>query len=206
MPLLVHCPNNCQMRLPANRMGKVVRCVDCQTPLRIPELDSPLLRTGNWVECRAKRAIKKTDQINNAHDIANQTASSSLPIQTDPTPNNPKTTSAFNGTSAHNAGFRLEPPPQNARLLRAKPWRMVEPLTTIEPEAHLTPIDLELAPASTYPAPKTPSRAQERSVMNLESNQEAASINNADPTDWLSIIRELFWYETPADDEPPQSV
>ena len=197
MPLLVHCPNKCQIRLPSNRMGKVVRCLDCQTPIIIPELDSPLLRTGNWVECRAKRAIKKTDRDNKAHNIANQT--SSLPIKVEPASNGLAT------TNAHDAVFPLTPPPQNARLLRAKPWRMVEPLTSVDPEACLTSIDLELASASACPAPTMPPQALERSAAISEFAPEKPNIDNSVAAGWLSIIRKLLWYETPAEEEPPQS-
>jgi len=165
MPLLVHCPNNCRIRLPSNRMGKVVRCLECQTPIRIPELDSPLLRTGNWVECRAKRAI-----------------------------------------NALNAALPLTPPPQNARLLRAKPWRMVEPLTSVDPEICLTPLDLELTSANPTPPPTMPSQAQEGSAPNLEFNQQRANIDHGGTADWFSTIRKLLWYEPPADKKPPQSV
>ena len=204
MPLLVHCPNNCQIRLPSNRMGKVVRCLECQTPIRIPELDSPLLRTGNWVECRAKRAIKKTDQNNNTHDIDNQTPLSCLPVQATPAPNGPETTGA--PSSALNAALPPTPPPQNARLLRAKPWRMVEPLTSVDPETCLTPLDLELTSANPTPPPTMPSQAQEGSAPNLEFNQQRAKIDHGGTADWFSTIRKLLWYEPPADKKPPQSV
>ena len=193
MPLLVHCPNNCQIRLPSNRMGKVVRCVECQTPIRIPELDSPLLRTGNWVECRAKRAIKKTDQSNTG-EVTIQSPLPSLPIQADRAPTNSETTSAV----------PLTPPRQNARLLRAKPWRTVEPLTSVDPEACLTPIDLELTPASASPTPAMPIQVQERSATNFEFSAEQPSIGNA-ADGWLSKIRKLLWYETSAAEEPPPS-
>lgn len=196
MPLLVHCPNNCQFRVPSNRMGKVVRCANCQTPIRIPEFESPLLRTGNWVECRAKRAIKKADQNSNAHDIANQTP---LP----PSIQSALASNAAGTTSGVNTVLPLEPPRQNARLLRAKPWRMVEPLTSVDPEACLTPIDLELAPVSARPTP-VPTQTHERSPANLEFNLK--KLSDAGPTDWLSTIRKLLWYETPADKKPPQSI
>ena len=176
MPLLVHCPNNCQIQLPSNRMGKVVRCVACQTPIRIPELESPLLRTGNWVECRAKRAIKKTDLNNNDHEIANQTPSPSLPIQDHPAPIGPGTTNAV----------PLPPPQHNARLLRARPWRTVQPLTSVDPEDCLPPIDLELA---------MPFQTQERSATNLEFPPEQPRIDNVEAAGWLAKIRKLLWYE-----------
>ena len=176
MPLLVHCPNNCQIQLPSNRMGKVVRCVACQTPIRIPELESPLLRTGNWVECRAKRAIKKTDLNNNDHEIENQTPSPSLPIQDHPAPIGPGTTNAV----------PLPPPQHNARLLRARPWRTVQPLTSVDPEDCLPPIDLELA---------MPFQTQERSATNLEFTPEQPRIDNAEAAGWLAKIRKLLWYE-----------
>ena len=176
MPLLVHCPNNCQIQLPSNRMGKVVLCVACQTPIRIPELESPLLRTGNWVECRAKRAIKKTDLNNNDHEIANQTPTPSLPIQVDPALTCSETTNAV----------LLPPPPHNAKLLRAKPWRTVQPLTSVDPEDCLTPIDLELA---------MPSQTQERSATNLKFTSEKPRIDNVEAAGWLSKIRKLLWYE-----------
>ena len=176
MPLLVHCPNNCQIRLPSNRMGKVVRCVDCQTPIRIPELDTPLLRTGNWVECRAKRAIKKTEFSNGTDpsDLPESKATEQPSVH--PLPVDYQRSSF----SESEAELPLELPPQtlpqrSARLLRAKPWRIVQPLTRVDLEDRMPSLELEAEPSPSVHSPQKPTEGQTQlSTVDDVSGQECS--------------------------------
>lgn len=165
MPLFVHCPNRCQIRVPANRAGKVIRCVVCQAPIKIPQIESPLLRTGNWVECRAKRAIKKSDVA--ATDPTNQNLATNAAPEP---PMGPQLDST-------NANLPLEPLPQTARLLRAKPWRTVEPLTSVDLEDRLTPIDLEVASPS--------ESSNDPTDTNIDSESDAQETAESTPPDHL---------------------
>lgn len=134
MPLLVHCPNHCRIHVPADRADKVVRCTRCESLIKIPVIDSPLLPTGNWVECRAEPATKK----NTASDSDRLAHLSEIPkIQS----LDPET---------------LPPPNNKTPLLRAKPWRTVEPLTLVDPEDIPNSIELNLAPQDSDPAPPDP--------------------------------------------------
>ena len=197
MPLLVHCPNRCQIRVPANRMGKVIRCIDCHTPIRIPEIESPLLRTGNWVECRAKRAIKKTE-ITAAADFPEQTpapnATQNATNDSTNVPSNPAIDSPADEC------LPLDFPQRTARLLRAKPWRTVEPLTSVDPEDVLTPIELDDAPSSTEP-PLDQSNTDD----DLElANGHAKETDIRQPQE-LSLISRLLWFVNPFAKRPPRS-
>lgn len=193
MPLLVHCPNRCQIRVPVSRMGKVIRCIDCQIPIRIPEVESPLLRTGNWVECRAKRAIKKTE-IASAGDFDEQTPASSstaAPASDPPAmPSNPAIDSPVDEC------LPLDLPQRTARLLRAKPWRTVEPLTSVDPEDVLTPIELD---DTTSPAEPPTDHSNTSSDLELtkETVQETAQAQ--------SLISKLLWFVNPFAKRPPRS-
>ena len=196
MPLLVHCPNRCQIRVPSNRMGKVIRCVDCQTPIRIPEIESPLLRTGNWVECRAKRAIKKSEIVGSA-DFAEQTPASIPAIRE--TLVEPAETAKPSNQSALNTNLPLSTPPRTVRLLRAKPWRTVEPLTSVEPEDVLTPINLDDA--------ASPTESVEHSSTNesLKCEEEHNHEANTEEPRRLSLIRKLLWFANPFAKGPRRS-
>ena len=125
-------------------MGKVIRCVDCQTPIIIPDVESPLLRTGNWVECRAKRAIKKSENGTRVNPAEKATSSDSM--------TKPVSTAFVPSVSSTNpprvVDLPLNFPRRTARLLRAKPWRTVEPLTHVDPEDVLTPLELDIASSS----------------------------------------------------------
>jgi hypothetical protein len=94
------------------------------SPIKIPIVDSSLLSTGNWVECRANRAIKK-----NAVDHLETSA-------------NPPSAAKLDSEEA----LPLPPPANRTPLLRAKPWRIVEPLTVVNPEQ--TPISIDDAKPS----------------------------------------------------------
>ena len=179
-------------------MGKVIRCIDCQTPIRIPEVESPLLRTGNWVECRARRAIKKTT-ISSA-DFAEHASASNSTVATgdEPVPTNPSIDS-----SAANEHLPLDFPQRTARLLRAKPWRTVEPLTRVDPEDVLTPIELD-AP----PSPSEPQVDESTADGDLELAQEQVQeIAPVEPrqSDELSVMNKLLWFLNPFVKGPPRS-
>ena len=197
MPLLVHCPNRCQIRVPANRMGKVIRCVDCQTPIMIPEFESPLLRTGNWVECRAKRAIKKTNKANSKNSGTNEFATQTpeLVSAASTAPARP----ARSAQSVVNTSLPLASSRQTARLLRAKPWRTVEPLTSVDPEDVLTAIDLDETP-SPIKASHQPNKCDGHEP-NLEPGLEADSSSPRK----LPFIGKLLWFVNPFAKSPPRS-
>lgn len=195
-------------------MGKVIRCVDCQTPIRIPELDSPLLRTGNWVECRAKRAIKKSEFNGDDApcDPMEPDLASNPPVQVLPV------TCDQSAITASDPELPLELPRQTARLLRAKPWRMVQPLTSVDPEDCLPSLELESESVShrqlpTIQPPVESSAAVEpfgqsqlHSVANLNSEQEKGDSDITRPSRWLLLLNKFFGFLTPATKEPPQSV
>lgn len=188
MPLLVHCPNNCQIRVPSNRTGKVVRCADCQTPIWIPALDSPLLRTGNWVECRANRAMKKTDFADRSNNLSDQIVLPTVPNpeerfsqvnQDSPTPPT--------SICSPQVNLPLNLPRQTARLIRAKPWRIVEPLNRLNPEPKLVSINLELDPSPTMLVEKLEN-------LNTEQESEQKEICDTPPRwpNWLVLVRKLL--------------
>jgi hypothetical protein len=90
-----------------------------------------LLQTGDWVECRAKRAVKKSK--------ANKPVSPTTVVPEQKSNTTAGVEPSFDTTSK---SLPLEPPRNRAPLLRAKPWRTVEPLTTVDPED--TPISIDL--------------------------------------------------------------
>ena len=191
MPLLVHCPNRCQIRVPSNRMGKVIRCVDCQAPIIIPEVQSPLLRTGNWVECRAKRAIKKTE-ISNAYatNYSQQNAASdSVEVNASVSPVQPVKTSTESSLAP---SLPLVAPTRPARLLRAKPWRTVEPLTSVDPEDVLTPIDLD----DTRSPDQAPDDLSDSSEERKPEVDDTCETTLQQPHK-LSLISRLLWFVNP---------
>ena len=175
-------------------MGKVIRCVDCQTPIRIPELESPLLRTGNWVECRARRAIKKSEITSNP-DFAEQPPASEQATNAAkdaPVPSKP----SIDSSPAENLPLAL--PQRTARLLRAKPWRTVEPLTCVDPEDVLTPIDLDDTP------PAEPVADQSKSSGDLELAKEHDNAADTQPHE-LSLMSKLLWFVNPFAKGPRRS-
>ena len=54
MPLRVHCPNGCLIRLPNSRSGKVVRCSECKATLRLPEISESEAQSGKPIPMEAK--------------------------------------------------------------------------------------------------------------------------------------------------------
>ena len=185
MPLLVHCPNRCQIRVPSNRMGKVIRCIDCQTPIIIPEVESPLLRTGNWVECRARRAIKKSAIASSSNSV-DQTPAPSPSVDAGRSfsvaPSKPSI------DSTPDVSLPLHLPQRTARLLRAKPWRTIEPLTEVDPEDILTPIELD----------DPPSPVGQPTVHLTTSNKPELAkelVHEMDHED--SLVSKLLWYVNP---------
>lgn len=63
MPLRVHCPNSCIVRMSSNRAGRIVRCPACKSAIRIPEVSHELLALGGAVDCQARIAIPKTGLV-----------------------------------------------------------------------------------------------------------------------------------------------
>ncbi len=54
MPLRVHCPSRCLLRLPTNRAGKVVRCPECKSVLRIPGVSESEQASGKPIPVEAQ--------------------------------------------------------------------------------------------------------------------------------------------------------
>ena len=53
MPLRVHCPNGCLIRLPNSRSGKVVRCSECKATLRLPQISDSEAQSGKPIPIEA---------------------------------------------------------------------------------------------------------------------------------------------------------
>ena len=46
MPIRVHCPSGCLIRMPTNRAGKVVRCPECKSTLQLRLISESEQRSG----------------------------------------------------------------------------------------------------------------------------------------------------------------
>ncbi len=46
MPIRVHCPNGCLIRMPANRAGKIVRCPECKATIELPPISQSEQKSG----------------------------------------------------------------------------------------------------------------------------------------------------------------
>ncbi len=68
MPLLVHCPHGCQIRVPVSRAGRVVRCPECKTAIRIAQLDVSALTGKELIPCTAKLAKKRSAEEQSTDD------------------------------------------------------------------------------------------------------------------------------------------
>ncbi|MCP4096250.1 MAG: hypothetical protein GY748_08410 [Planctomycetaceae bacterium] len=55
MSLRVRCPEGCIVHASMTRCGKVVKCPECGTMIRIPEISDAQRKGGRTVECRAER-------------------------------------------------------------------------------------------------------------------------------------------------------
>jgi hypothetical protein len=53
MPLIVHCPNGCVIRVPRARAGTIVRCVECKTIIQLRNLTPSELAETHAVEMHA---------------------------------------------------------------------------------------------------------------------------------------------------------
>lgn len=64
MPLRVHCPGGCLLRLPTNRAGKMVRCPRCKSIIRIPLVSASELASGKPIPVQAEAVRQDTrDQM-----------------------------------------------------------------------------------------------------------------------------------------------
>lgn len=61
MPLRVHCPSGCLIRVPANRAGKVVRCPECKKAIRLDKTTLTEVESGKPIPMKA--VIVKTSQV-----------------------------------------------------------------------------------------------------------------------------------------------
>ena len=46
MPIRVHCPNGCLIRMPANRAGKIVRCPECKATIELSPISQSEQKSG----------------------------------------------------------------------------------------------------------------------------------------------------------------
>lgn len=53
MPIRVHCPQGCLIRMPANRAGKVVRCPQCKSTIRIAPISATEQKSGKPIPLTA---------------------------------------------------------------------------------------------------------------------------------------------------------
>lgn len=89
MPLIVNCPNGCQIRIPINRSGRVVRCPKCKSAIRIPSFEKAFADLGQVVEVAAKLATKKQTSGASTNPIE-PVSDQSLPQETETPPSQPK--------------------------------------------------------------------------------------------------------------------
>ena len=91
-------------------------------------------------------------------------------------------------------------PRRSARLLRAKPWRTIEPLTDVDPEDVLTPIELDDTPS---PA-KSNADQPEASVDADVSEEHVQEPESCQPQE-LSLINKLLCFVNPFAKRPRRS-
>lgn len=60
MPLYVVCPNECRIRMPINRTGRIVRCPECRSSIRIPVIPESRLKKGGQILCKAERVSARS--------------------------------------------------------------------------------------------------------------------------------------------------
>ncbi len=76
MPLRVHCPNGCLIRLPNSRSGKVVRCSECKATLRLPPISESEAQSGKPIPITALLIAQPQSNVDvetPPEDIADQT-------------------------------------------------------------------------------------------------------------------------------------
>ena len=66
MPLRIHCPNGCLIRLPSSRAGKIVRCSICKSTLRLPEVSRSEIESGKPIPVRAEFVGEAEDDVDQA--------------------------------------------------------------------------------------------------------------------------------------------
>ena len=91
-------------------------------------------------------------------------------------------------------------PRRSARLLRAKPWRTIEPLTDVDPEDVLTPIELDDTPS---PA-KTTADQPDASVDADVSEEYVQEPEPCQPQE-LSLVSKLLSFVNPFAKRPRRS-
>ena len=70
MPLHVTCPNGCEIRMSRNRSGRVVRCPQCKSALRIPKIAEEILQANDVIECTARLAKRKSKSRSDVADAS----------------------------------------------------------------------------------------------------------------------------------------
>jgi hypothetical protein len=69
MPLRVHCPNGCLLKLPTGRAGQRVRCRECGDVIQLPSISSSEKRSGKPIPVHAKRVLSDVDHSSDLEAI-----------------------------------------------------------------------------------------------------------------------------------------
>ena len=78
---------------------------------------------------------------------------------------------------------------------------MVQPLTCVDPDASVPPIDLEIEPAT--PSPATDCE-NSNTALDTEQKETAGDLPLRRPS-WLSLVRKLLHLQNTDVEEPPKS-
>lgn len=69
MPLRVHCPTGCLLKLPTGRAGQVVRCHECGEVIRLPSISNSEIKSGKPIPVYAERVAGATETADNDQDV-----------------------------------------------------------------------------------------------------------------------------------------
>ncbi len=68
MPIRVHCPNGCLIRMPANRAGKIVRCPECKATIELSPISESEQKSGKPIPILAVLIAPPTPGIENLEE------------------------------------------------------------------------------------------------------------------------------------------
>ncbi|MEL7497448.1 MAG: hypothetical protein AAFN77_07550 [Planctomycetota bacterium] len=168
MPLLVNCPTGCQIRVPSNRAGRVVRCPKCKSAIRIAAFELPFVDNGQVVEVPAKLAKKKSEDSNKDTD---ESTIEELPVENELEQLDPAIQRV------------VKSPPRVPPVMHSRPWRRVEPLTSVQPSPDIQPLKLEIDSAgqdTADAASDSPSSSDCEKVSSPDANADRESKPRSD--------------------------